>query len=418
MKRPNQVTVLGAGIVGVCCARFLQRAGFQVTIVDQAEPGEGCSFGNMAMVCSVDGAMPLLSLEVIRNVPLMLLDQNGPLVIRWRHLPHLLPWLARATHNAMPKQRIKNARALASLLRDSIRAYDDLLNGSEAKRFIYRQGSIWAYETEAAYSASAGEREKLRSLGANIEELSADQLQEREPALAPIFSRAVHLHDCGQTCSPVGLTRALANDIKRDGGVFHNARVTGVEFDDDELTALRTTSETLKVEALVVAAGAWSGAVASWFGLAVPLEAERGYHSTIHGLQVGLRRPFAHGEGNFAITQLEEGLRFGGTVELAGLEAPPSPDRARRIHAQARRCIADMPPDQELRITEWMGCRPTLPDYLPVIGPSPRHKNLWFAFGHQHLGLSLAAQTGQIIGEMLTGQVGAIDLSPFRIDRF
>ena len=181
---------------------------------------------------------------------------------------------------------------------------------------------------------------------------------------------------------------------------------------------LLTDADPIEVEAMVLAAGAWSGPIAAALGSPVPLDTERGYHTVLHGVDGGIQRPVGERESNIGLTQMVDGLRMGGTVELAGLDAPPNYERARIFYEKGRQVIPGLPPTESVEITRWMGFRPTLPDYLPALGPSPHHRNVWFAFAHQHLGLSLGARTGELIATLVRGDEPDIDLTPFRPDRF
>tara|TARA_Y100001934_G_scaffold53312_1_gene65302 strand:- start:26684 stop:27946 length:1263 start_codon:yes stop_codon:yes gene_type:complete len=418
LTRTGGVSVLGAGVVGICCARFLQKEGFDVTLIDRDEPGTGTSSGNLGMICSLETSLPLPSMRVLCGAPKMLLDPYGALVVRWRHLPHLLPWLARFVRNASPSRRWGHAQVMATLMRNTVMAYDSLIEGSSARGLIRHDGAVVVYETDDGFAADAGERAMLKRLGADFDELEGAAIHDLEPALAPNFVRGVHHRGCAQTHSPLGLSLALLDDFRRDGGTIRRANASAISVDAGQSPVIETDCGAIPTESLVVSCGAWSGRLAASVGLKVPLEAERGYHMAVPGFDSGLRRPIIHGESNIGLTQMIEGLRIGGTVELAGLEAPPTPGRAQRIYDVGRRMLADPEHAATAALSDWMGYRPTLPDYLPAIGPSPHHANLWFAFGHQHVGLSLAARTGQLIATLLAGRSPDIDLEPFRVDRF
>ena len=418
MSDPRRVTVVGAGIVGMCCARSLQRAGFAVTVVDRGEPGKGTSFGNLGMLCGLDHALPLPSTALLASVPRMLLDSSSPLVVRWRYLPQLAPWLLRFAANAPARVRMRNARALASLLGDTRDAYRRLSEGSPAAQYIRRLGALTVYASARRFRGGAAERARLRSLGTRVEELGADELRALEPALHPRYRFATWFPDCGHTLDPFRLTRAIADDVRAAGGTLLEAEVRGFDLGGDGVRALRTAAAPIPVERLVIAAGAWSKPLALALGSRVPLESERGYHSVIRGVDGGLRRPVTSGEDGLGLTQMIGGLRIGGTVELASLAAPPDYARAQRFYHKGRAMLPDLPPEKVCEVSRWMGHRPSLPDHLPVIGPSPHHRNAWFAFGHQHLGLSLAARTGELIAALLAGGNPRVDITPFRIDRF
>ena len=418
MTRPRRVTVVGAGIVGVCCARFLQRAGFEVTVVDRGEPGMGTSFGNLGMLCGIDHALPLASMAVLAALPRMLVNPNSPLTIRWRYLPRLAPWLARFAAHAPAATRMRNARALASLLGDTLGAYKRLTGASPAAQYVRHAGSLTVYDSERRFEAGAAERARLRALGAPVEELGADEIRQLEPALHPRYRHATWFPDCGHTLDPFRLTRAIADEVRAAGGRFVEAEVRGFELGPEGVRSLRTGGDPLPVERIVVAAGAWSKPLARALGSRVPLESERGYHHVIRGVDSGLRRPITNGDAGLGLTQMIEGLRIGGNVELASLAAAPDYERARLFYRKGREMLPDLPPERDCEVSRWMGFRPSLPDHLPVIAASPRHRNVWFAFGHQHLGLSLGARTGEVIAALVAGENPPLDPTPFRIDRF
>ena len=418
LNRPRRVTVLGAGIVGVCCARFLQRAGFEVSVVDRGEPGMGASFGNLGMLCSLEHALPLPSAAVLAAVPRMLLDSGSALSIRWRYLPRLAPWLLRFAAHAPAATRMRNARALASLLEDTLGAYKRLTGGSPAAQYIRHSGALTVYRSARRFEQGAAERARLRSLGTRVDELGADEIRQLEPALHPRYRYATWFPDRGHTLDPFRLTQAIADEVRAAGGTFVESEVRGFDLGPDGVRALRSAGAPIPVERLVVATGAWSKTLARELGSRAPLESERGYHTVIRGVDGGIRRPITNGEEGLGLTQMIDGLRIGGNVELASLGAPPDYERARIFYRKGREMLPGLPPESACEVSRWMGFRPSLPDHLPVIGPSPRHRNVWFAFGHQHLGLSLGARTGELIAALVAGENPPIDLHPFRIDRF
>ncbi len=417
-SRARRATVVGGGIVGICCARFLQRAGFAVEVIDRDEPGAGTSSGNLGMICSLETALPLPSMRLLRSLPAMLAGRGDALAMRWRYLPRLLPWLARFARAAPARRRWQGALAMATLMRETVPAWQELVEGSPARRLIRRNGALAVYESEAGFAGDASERDLLRRLGADLVELDGAGIAALEPGLAGGFAHGVHFRDSAQTISPFGLAQALVGDIRRAGGRVRRAEARGLDFDGDGRAVVVTAEGRIRSEALVVACGARSGRLAADAGFRVPLEAERGYHMQVAGIDSGLERPIIHGESHIGLTQMREGLRIGGTVEFAGLEAPPTPGRARRIFERGRRMLADPGLAAGGQAVAWMGCRPTLPDYLPAIGASPRHGGVFFAFGHQHVGLSLAAVTGRIVARLAAGRDAGVDVAPFRIDRF
>jgi glycine/D-amino acid oxidase-like deaminating enzyme len=419
MNKTSDVTIIGAGIVGVCAGLFLQRDGYDVTIVDRVEPGMSCSFGNAGIICTTDSALPLPSPGVIRDIPKMLLDPNGSLIIRWRYLLRLMPWLVAFLRASSTERRMAGARALYDLLSGTTTAFDTLVEESAAATLIRRNGMLTVYESEKGFAADAGERRLLTEFGAVLEELGADELRQMEPSLTHDLRHATYFPECYSTINPYKLTHGLAADFLGHGGRLRQAAVTGVKLAaGGRASVLETDRGDMPVNRLVIAAGAWSARVAQMMGVNVLLDAERGYHTVFHGIDTGLTRPLIHGERHFGLNQMDEGIRFAGTVELAGVDAPLNEARADNVYRMGKDIFRSFDATTATHTTKWMGCRPTMPDYLPVLGSAPGLSNVWFDFGHQHLGLSLAARSGAIIADLVSGRDPGLDLKPFRADRF
>jgi D-amino-acid dehydrogenase len=408
----DPVTIIGAGVVGMACAVELQRAGFAVHVVDGGAPGEGCSQGNAGLIAA-DHVLPLATPGILRRVPGMLLHPTGPLAIRPAYLPRLAPWLARFVANAAPARVDRLGAALAALSLPALDAWRDLLRSLGAGALLEERGWLLLYRSEAGFQRDADERRRQRALGVAVEELGPDELRQHEPALGDArLARGVLFPDSAHSVNSFRLVQELAAAVARNGGRFTRAEVRGIER---EPRRLLTDAGPIPVGRLVVAAGAWSKPLARDLGHRVPLETERGYHIHLADPGLSLVRPLGDAERKFFLTPMETGLRIAGTVELGGLAAPPNWRRADVLLAQAQDLLPGLNAAEPKR---WMGFRPTLPDSLPVIGPSPKVPDTWFAFGHQHLGLTLAAVTGRMIAAMVAGRPSPIDARAYRIDRF
>ncbi|MBT5432766.1 MAG: FAD-dependent oxidoreductase [Alphaproteobacteria bacterium] len=418
MADRHHVTVIGAGIVGVCAGLSLLRDGHDVTIIDRDGPGENCSFGNAGIICDTTSALPMPSPGVIREIPKMLFDRRSPITIRWSYLPSVMPWLIAFLKSSNAQTRLSNARAFYELLDGTTRAFEGLTRGTPNENLIKKRGMLGIYETDSGYEGGAQERSMLADLGAESIELGSEELRQMEPALSPSVKHASFLPGCHSTINPYKLTRGLADQFVAEGGTIDLVEVTGIHHGSGRVTELETTGGERKVDRLVVAAGAWSHRVAAMLGLKVLLDTERGYHTVFHGVDTGLTRPLIHNEAHFGLGQMDEGVRFAGTVELAGVDAAPDYRRADVIYECGRHILRDFDPSGATEVTQWMGRRPTLPDYLPALGSAPGFSNLWFDFGHQHLGLSLAARSGAIIADLVAGRDPGLDLHAFRPDRF
>lgn len=410
----RSVTVVGAGVIGMCVAAYLQRMGASVTVLDPIEPGRSCSFGN-AGALSPASCVPVAMPGILKQVPKWLVDPKAPLVVRWSYLPWAASWLLRFIRASSTREVERNAAALSALLRPVFDCYEPLLKEAGAESLIRREGQLYVYETEAAYQADAFAWELRRRHGARIEVLSSQELRELEPNLAPLFTKGILLPEHGHCIDPFGLVQALADSVRRNGGTILAQRVLDIEMDADRPRAVVTAAGRHAVDVLVVAAGAWSHQLARHFGHRVPLETQRGYHAMLRDPSCTPRRPIMWAEKRFMATPMQAGLRFAGTVELAGLDAPPDYQRASVLLEQGKRMFPSLSGGE---VSRWMGHRPCLPDSVPVIGPSPHVRNVYFAFGHGHLGLSTASTTGRLVAELVMGAKPFIDPAPYRIDRF
>jgi D-amino-acid dehydrogenase len=411
------VVIVGAGIVGACAAAWLQREGRQVLLIDQGEPGMGASFGNGGLF-SMSSVAPVGMPGVLGKVPGWLLDAEGPLTIRWSYLPRLVPWLVRFVAASAPERVEKQARALRALLEGSLANYAPLIRDAGAEDLVRQQGSLYLYGSEASWRGDRA-MELRRRNGVEVEELSGPALAELEPDLGPSFTRARLIRANGHTTDPLRLVQKLAQGVVARGGRIAQDAVTGFEHNGASVTAVRTSRGVQAASAVVVAAGAWSKPLAAQLGDRVPLDTERGYHALIRNPEKSVRMPALYVDGSFGLTPMETGLRLTGTVELGGLDAVPNWARSRVLVDQAKRILPGLLADSDdSRVSRWMGFRPSMPDSLPVIGPSSRHANAFYAFGHGHVGMCGASTTGRIIAELVAGKAPSIDLAPFSARRF
>lgn len=410
----KNVTVIGAGIVGMCCASYLQRDGHQVTVVDSAAPGENCSFGNAGGL-SPGSIVPVAMPGMLRQVPKWLMDPLGPLAIRWGYLLPVLPWLIRFVRAGRIDRVEEIATALRALLSPVFESYDSIARGAGAEGLIHKSGQMHVYRSDEAFRKDSLGWKLRRERGCEIEEIDADQIRQIEPALAPIFVRGIHFPTHGHCANPFKLVQMLAEQFVRSGGTLLRRRVTGFRMGESGPTALRTDGGDVLVEHLVIAAGAWSHILSKQLGSSVPLESQRGYHVTVADPGVAPRINIMWADAKFMATPMEMGLRFAGTVELAGLDAEPDWRRARVLLEQGKVMYPNL---RDAKVSQWMGHRPCTPDTIPVISRSPHHGRVHYAFGHGHTGLSGASTTGRVIADLVAGRKPAIDVSPFRVDRF
>jgi len=412
------VGVIGAGMVGITAASFLQRDGHTVFVLDPGAPGEGASFGNAGCL-NGSSVVPMSMPGTVRNVPRWLMDPLGPLAIRWRYLPTIAPWLVRFIRAGAPEHVKAQARALRALLAPSVETLLPLARSAGVADIIHRVGHLWAYRTAESYAKDQAAWRLRRDNGVVVTELDADQLRQAEPALSREFTRGVLVEENGHLGNPHRMVRGLAEELQRNGGEIHLARATGFALEGGRLKAIRSDRGEFPCDAAVVAAGAWSKPLTAALGDRVPLETERGYHIMIRNPEVMPRLPVADADGKFVGTPMETGLRFAGTVELAGLAAPPDWRRARILLEQGRRLLPGLKASyREEELSVWMGHRPSLPDSLPCLGPSARSPDVVYAFGHGHVGMAASPMTGKLVADLVAGRAPAVDITPFRAGRF
>ncbi|MFQ5839217.1 MAG: NAD(P)/FAD-dependent oxidoreductase [Candidatus Methylomirabilales bacterium] len=414
MSQPRAVTVIGAGIVGICCASYLQRDGHAVTVIDSRPPGEGCSQGNAGHI-SPGACVPLAMPGILWQVPRWLIDPLGPLCIRWGYLPRVAPWLLRFAKAATPEQAEATSIALRALHATTFEAYDPLIKSAGAEDLISRSGPLYLFESQQTFAHDRAGWALRRARGVKMEELDAVAIRQLEPALAPIYQRAIFLPDQGFCHNPLRLVQALAKQFTREGGRLLRRTVTGFEIGPEGPRRLHTDAGDIEVQDVVICAGAWSHRLTAHLGDRVPLESERRYHLELPSPGVTLSRSVVSVDRKFVATPMETGLRFTGTVEFAGLSAPPDPRRARILLDEGRRMFPGL---KAKGASEWMGHRPSLPDSKPVIDRSPRFPSVYYAFGHGHTGMTGASVTGRLIAALVAGRPPEIDLSPFRVTRF
>jgi len=418
MSEPNtvEVAVIGAGIVGLACALQLQMDGRRVAIVDPNEPASGCSHGNAGYLAE-GHVFPPAALVPLSRLPKILFDPLGPLVLRAAYLPRMIPWALRAAAILRPAALPRVLDAIAALNRLSIDSYDPLLDAAQARDLMERKGSLMVYRTPSSLDAAAARMPAIRERGLRVERVDAAQLRELEPALLPGLAGAIHYPDSGRCLNPRGLGQRFADALAAGGAQFHRATATRLLPQDGGGWRIETReAPALKAKKIVVSAGAISDRLLRPLGYKVPLAAERGYHLMLAPQpHIALCRPVSTGEHFFTMTPMEHGFRLAGTAEFADFDAPMDPRRADLLLELAKLYLPEL---NGQGATRWMGARPSMPDGLPAIGQAHRHADLYYCFGHQHLGLTQAAISARIMGHLVAGSPPPIDARPYALSRF
>jgi D-amino-acid dehydrogenase len=411
---PDNLTIIGAGIVGVATAAYLKRDGHHVTLVDMRPPGEYCSFGN-AGILSPGSCVPLATPGIQWKVPGYLMDPMGPLTIRWSYLPKAMPWLLRFLAASTPSRVEAIANALRPLLKQTFDAYLPLARHAGLADLIRHTGYVVAYEKRTSYIGDSIAWKLRRDRGVIVQELDQDGIRALVPQLTGQYEMGLYLPEQGFVANPGRLTKGLAAQFECDGGIILRRQVRDIDVGWDGPRALITDDGPIPVEKLVICAGSHSNEFTSRLGDSVPLEAERGYHVTYSDPRVMLTMPVFMPEHKFFVTPMEMGLRIAGQTEFAGIAADPDYQRADILARHMQRLFPDI---SSADTTKWMGRRPSMPDSLPVIGRATRFKNTYYAFGHGHVGLCSGAPTGRIVADLVAGREPNIDVTPFRPDRF
>ena len=328
MSGPRTV-VIGAGIVGICCAAFLQRRGRRVVIVDRLPPGDATSFGNAGSL-SWSSCVPIAVPGLLPQVPGWLLRRDGPLTIRWRYLPRLLPWLMRFVRAGNLERLEASSAAMAALHGPALDLHRMLARDAGLADLVCSTAYIHVYSRSRPNRADEIPWRFVTRHGAQIEILDGEELRELEPHISDRYAQAVVVHDQGYAANPGRLVKGLARQVAADGGDIVQSEVRGFDVSGERVVAVRTEGDAIESGEVVIAAGAWSTRLTRMLGFDVPLEAERGYHVTLANPGVEVRHTIMETDRKFVATPMEMGLRFAGTVELAEVDAPPTTGARRR----------------------------------------------------------------------------------------
>lgn len=410
----SPIAIIGAGIVGVSAAIWLQRAGHDVILVDRAGPGEGTSYGNGGVLASA-AIVPVTVPGLLAKAPGMLLSRNEPLFLKWSYLPRLAPWLRRFLAHATVDETRRIASALHAIIGDSLADHQALAAGTEAEKWLVPSDYLFLYRDRAAFSADAFAWAIRRAHGFEWHEFEGQALRDYDPAFSPGIGFGVRLPRHGRIADPGRYVKDLAAHAEKNGARVLKAHVDDVVIENGCVTALRAGGETIACSGAVLAAGIWSKQLAAKLGVNVPLESERGYHVELVEPSVMPRAPAMIAAGKFVVTPMEGRLRLAGIVEFGGLDAPPS--RA-PFDLLMRNIRAAMPGLTWRETREWMGHRPTATDSIPLIGPSPKVAGAWLGFGHHHVGLTGGPKTGRLLAQMISGATPNIDMAPYAPARF
>ena len=412
MEKKLKVGIVGAGIQGISNALFLQKKGFEVTIFDKDEPGSpAASYGNAGHF-SPYACVLMNRPDVLTDIPAMLLSSTGPLALKWNYVPKMIPWFLKFIRNCTTKRMMHTAKNMHQILDLALPAYDELFDEIDLEGLVEKKGILYVWNDQSLKSRDLEIRVR-NELGVDQQVVTPKEIHDLEPHLKPFYHGGVYYQYGRHARNPKRILLKLFDLFLKKSGKFLKMKVQDINF-DIEKPIIKTETQKFIFDKLVIACGAFSKRLTDNLDEKIPLDTERGYHVHFKDCDHLLSRPVIFSNRGFGITPMEQGLRVVGTVEFGGLKNPPSKGRVKNLINNAKYMLDDLPEHED----EWMGFRPSLPDFLPVIGPSKNHKNVFYSFGHHHLGWTLGPISGKIIAGMIAEENTNLDLKPYSSLRF
>ena len=414
--RCKSVGIIGSGIQGVCVGLQLINKGIPVTLFDRNDPLSSefkpSSYGNAGHF-SPYAVLQFNRPDVLYDVPKMLFSSYGPLALKWNYIPKMIPWFINYLKNCNKKSMLHTAKYMHQILSLSNDAYEEVFKEINTTNLIEKKGIIYVWTNKNLKSRNL-EIKVRNDLGIEQKLLNQKEILELEPHLNPVFDAGVIYESAMHAKEPHGILKEIFKLFIKKGGKFIQENIKSLKQISNNQTVIKSERDEYNFEKTVIASGAFSKNLTDQLGENIPLDTERGYHVHFKNMEHLISRPVIFLDRGFGMTPMNQGLRAVGTVELGGLNNPLSHKRINYII----RCAKELLPDLKHHDDEWLGFRPTLPDFLPIIGPSLKNKNIIYAFGHHHLGWTLGAITGKIVSGIVAGEKTNLDLSPYSSKRF
>ncbi len=412
MNKSLNIGIIGAGIQGISNALFLQKKGFNVTIFDRDEPGShAASYGNAGHF-SPYASLSLNRTDVLADVPAMLLSSTGPLALKWNYVPKMIPWFMKFIFNTTKNKMMHTAKNMHQILDLALPAYDELFDEIDLEGLVENKGILYIWNEKDLKSREL-EIKVRDELGVQQQLVNKKEIHDLEPNIKPFYHGGVYYPYARHARNPKKILLKFFELFLKKGGKFEKQDVKQIEF-NDEFPTIQTDSQKFDFDKIIIACGAFSKKLTDKLGERIPLDTERGYHIHFKNCDHLLSRPVIFSNRGFGITPMEQGLRVVGTVEFGGLDNPLSKSRIKNLINNAKYMLDDLPEHED----EWLGFRPTLPDFLPVMGPSKNHKNVFYCFGHHHLGWTLGPISGKIVSGMIARENTNLNLDPYSSLRF
>ena len=407
-----KVGIVGAGIQGISNALFLQKKGFDVTIFDRENPGSPvASYGNAGHF-SPYASLSLNRTDILLDVPAMLMSSTGPLALKWNYVPKMIPWFMKFIMNTSKNKMMHTAKNMHQILDLALPAYDELFDEVDIKGLVEKKGILYIWNDQDLKSREL-EINVRKELGVQQQLVNKKEIHDLEPNIKPFYHAGVYYPYARHARNPKKILLKFFDLFLKKGGKFKRMDVKSIEF-QDEKPILKSETENFLFDKVTIACGAFSKKLTDNLDEKIPLDTERGYHVHFKGCDHLLQRPVIFSNRGFGITPMEQGLRVVGTVEFGGLKNPLSKSRIKNLINNAKYMMGDLPDHED----EWLGFRPTLPDFLPVMGPSKNYKNVFYCFGHHHLGWTLGPISGKIVSGMIAKENTNLNLAPYSSTRF
>ncbi len=412
MSEKLKVGIVGAGIQGISNALFLQKKGFEVTIFDRDEPGSPvASYGNAGHF-SPYASLSLNRTDILADVPAMLMSSTGPLALKWNYVPKMIPWFIKFILNTTKNKMMHTARNMHQILDLALPAYDELFDEINLDGLVENKGILYIWNNKDLKSREL-EIKVREELGVKQQLVNTKEIHDLEPNIKPFYHGGVYYPYARHARNPKKILIKFFELFLNKGGKFEKKNIKDINF-DSEKPIFVTEEKKFTFDKVIIACGAFSKKLTDNLGEKIPLETERGYHVHFKDCDHLLNRPVIFSNRGFGISPMEQGLRVVGTVEFGGLDNPLSKSRIKNLINNAKYMLGDLPEHED----EWLGFRPTLPDFLPVIGPSKNHKNVFYCFGHHHLGWTLGPISGKIVSGMIAKENTNLNLTPYSSLRF
>jgi glycine/D-amino acid oxidase-like deaminating enzyme len=412
----KSVGVIGSGIQGVCIGLQLIKKGIPVTIFDRYDPlsteYKSASYGNAGHF-SPYAVLQFNRTDVLTDVPKMLLSSDGPLALKWNHMLKMAPWFFHYLKNFNKKSMLHTAKYMHQILNLSNDAYEEIFKEIDISNLVEKKGIIYVWTNKNLKSRKL-EIKVRNDLGIEQKLLTQKEILDLEPNLNPVFDAGVIYESAMHARDPHGILKKIFKLFISKGGKFIQENIVNLKQSRVNQTIIKSVNKEYVFEKSVIASGAFSKNLTDQLGETIPLDTERGYHVHFKDMDHLISRPVIFLDRGFGLTPMNQGLRAVGTVELGGLRNPPSKKRIDYVI----KCAKELLPQLKTHNDEWLGFRPTLPDFLPIMGPSLKNKNIIYAFGHHHLGWTLGAVTGKIISGIVAEEKTNLDLSPYSSKRF